>query len=84
MFSSKEIFQLFFSILLFANFSCHLLIFGGALSVSWRISSIVSSIFAIAVIDGTGMKVLASSASVGPVDEGFKIRIGFDVFFCRI
>ena len=77
--------QFFFSILLLANFSCHLLTFGGALaSPSCNINSIVSSIFAIVVIDGTGINAEASSACVGPVDEGFRIKIGFEVFFCRI
>jgi hypothetical protein len=77
--------QFFFSILLLANFSCHLLTFGGALaSPSCNINSIVSSIFAIVVIDGKGMNVKASSACVGPVDEGLRIKIGFEVFFCRI
>lgn len=30
------------------------------------------------------MKFAASSASVGNVDEGCRIMMGFDVFFCRI
>lgn len=77
--------QLFFSALLFANFSCHLLTFGGAfVSASCTINSIVSSIFEIVVIDGVGIKFAASSASVGNVEEGWRIMIGFDVFFCRI
>ena len=37
-----------------------------------------------AVTEGTGIKAFAPSASVGPVEEGCKIKIGFDVFFCRI
>lgn len=77
--------QIFFSILLLANFSCHLLTFSGPLaSPSCIINSIVSSIFEIVVIDGAGMNVEASSAWVGPVDDGLRIKIGFEVFFCRI
>lgn len=30
------------------------------------------------------MKFAASSASVGDVDDGWMIMIGFEVFFCRI
>jgi hypothetical protein len=30
------------------------------------------------------MKVSASSDFVGPVDEGCRIIIGFELFFCRI
>lgn len=30
------------------------------------------------------MKVPASSASVGNVEDGWRIMIGFEVFFCRI
>lgn len=33
---------------------------------------------------GAGMNVAASSLSVGPVADGCRIRMGFDVFFCRI
>ncbi len=43
----------------------------------------VSSILATVVRDGTAMKVAASSASLGPVDEGCRIRRGLEVFFCR-
>lgn len=55
-----------------------------ALSGSWRINSIVSSILAIEHIDGSGINVAGSSAAVGPVDEGLRIMMGFEVFFWRI
>src|SRR6266536_439440 len=75
----------YFVALPFANFSCHLLTFAGAFaSPSLRINSIVSSIFEIVVIDGTGINVAASSACAGPVEEGCNTMIGFEVFFCRI
>jgi hypothetical protein len=75
----------FFATLLFANFSCHLLTFGGALaSPSCKINSIVSSIFEMAVTEARGIGSAASSDSARVVVEGRRIMIGFEVFFCLI
>ena len=44
----------------------------------------VSSIFEIEHTDDSGIKVAGSSAAVGPVEEGLRSMIGFEVFFWRI
>lgn len=44
----------------------------------------VSSIFDMIVTDGCGMKVVASSSSLGIVEDGWRIMMGFEVFFWRI
>jgi hypothetical protein len=44
----------------------------------------VSSIFEIELTDGSGMNVAGSSVAVGPVAEGFRSMMGFEVFFWRI
>ena len=36
------------------------------------------------VTDDCGINFSASSVSVGRVEEGWRIMIGFEVFFCRI
>lgn len=74
----------FSAALLFANFSCHLLTFGGPLESTCTINSIVSSILAIVVTEGCGVKVAGSSSSVGSVRDGLSTMIGLDVFFWRI
>ncbi len=44
----------------------------------------VSPILDTVVIDGSGMNFSASSVSVGPVKEGLRTNMGFEVFFWRI